>query len=60
LSKLVATECVPWACFEREVTLFGEARAPFHQRGRDEIFQPIRDYPAMTVREMAAVGGDVA
>ena len=42
---------------EQEVTLFGEPRPAFHHRGRDEIFQPIRDYPPMSVREMAAMDG---
>lgn len=42
---------------EQEVTLFHEPRPAFHHRGRDEIFQAIRDYPPMTVREISAVDG---
>lgn len=42
---------------EQPETLFGETRAPFQQRGRDDIFQPIGDHPQMTVAEMAALDG---
>lgn len=39
---------------EQPVSLFHEPRPAFHQRGRDPIFIPIRSYPPMTVRELAA------
>jgi hypothetical protein len=39
---------------EQEVSLFAEARAPFHHRGRDPIFVPVASYPPMTVRDLAA------
>ena len=40
---------------ERESTLFQEPRPAFNHRGRDEIFVPIKHYPPMTVRELAAL-----
>ena len=40
---------------EEEVSLFNEPRPAFHQRGRDPIFVPIRDYPPLKVRDLAAL-----
>jgi hypothetical protein len=39
---------------EQKVSLFAEARLPYHGRGKDEIFKPIASYSPMTVRELAA------
>ena len=45
---------------EQQVTLFNATQPAFHDRGRDPIFIPIRSYPPMTVRQLAALDSEPA